>query len=46
VNKLDRTGADYFWVLKDCEKRFKVKVLSTVLPVWKGDEWVGCVDIG
>ncbi|MBD1916875.1 MULTISPECIES: elongation factor G [Cyanophyceae] len=45
VNKLDRTGADYFRVIKQVDKILAAKPLVMVLPIGSETEFVGVVDL-
>ncbi|MEO1620295.1 MAG: elongation factor G [Cyanobacteria bacterium J06632_3] len=45
VNKLDRTGADFYSVLKQVEEILAAKPLPMVLPIGIEDEFVGVVDL-
>ncbi|NJM95618.1 MAG: GTP-binding protein, partial [Acaryochloridaceae cyanobacterium CSU_5_19] len=45
VNKLDRTGADFFRVVKQVETVLAAKPLVMVLPIGNETEFVGVVDL-
>ncbi len=45
VNKLDRTGADYYQVVKQVETILAAKPLVMVLPIGTETEFVGVVDL-
>jgi elongation factor G len=45
VNKLDRTGADFFRVVKQVEDVLAAKPLVMVLPIGRETEFVGVVDL-
>ncbi|MEL6471094.1 MAG: elongation factor G [Cyanobacteria bacterium J06623_4] len=45
VNKLDRTGADFYRVVKQVEDILAAKPLPMVLPIGIEDEFVGVVDL-
>lgn len=45
VNKLDRTGADYYSVLKQVEEILAAKPLPMVLPIGIEDDFKGVVDL-
>jgi elongation factor G len=45
VNKLDRTGADFFSVVKQVEEILAAKPLVMVLPIGRETEFVGVVDL-
>ncbi len=45
VNKLDRTGADFFRVVKQVEEVLAAKPLVMVLPIGIENEFIGVVDL-
>ncbi|MGF1497567.1 MAG: elongation factor G [Elainellaceae cyanobacterium] len=45
VNKLDRTGADFFRVVKQIDSVLAAKPLVMVLPIGRENEFVGLVDL-
>ncbi len=45
VNKMDRTGADYFNVLEMIKKRLSANPLPLVLPIGAGDMFTGLIDL-
>ena len=45
VNKLDRTGADFFRVVKQVEKVLAAKPLVMVLPIGVEEQFCGAVDL-
>jgi elongation factor G len=45
INKLDRTGADFFRVVKQIETVLAAKPLVMVLPIGIEDQFVGVVDL-
>ncbi|MBN1444729.1 MAG: elongation factor G [Candidatus Omnitrophica bacterium] len=45
VNKLDRTGADFFKVVKDIEEKLLAEAVVLELPFFSGDEFKGVIDI-
>lgn len=45
VNKLDRTGADFFSVVKQVEEILAAKPLVMVLPIGRENDFVGVVDL-
>ncbi|MGB3514626.1 MAG: elongation factor G [Microcoleaceae cyanobacterium] len=45
VNKLDRTGADFFDVVKQVKEILAAKPLVMVLPIGRETEFVGVVDL-
>ena len=45
INKLDRTGADYYRVIKQVEKVLAAKPLVMVLPIGLEEQFCGVVDL-
>lgn len=45
INKIDRTGADFFKVVKEIERKLQSNPLVLHLPVFSGDEFKGIIDI-
>ena len=45
INKLDRTGADYYRVVKQVEKVLAAKPLVMVLPIGVEEQFCGVVDL-
>ncbi|MDP2940691.1 MAG: elongation factor G, partial [Candidatus Omnitrophota bacterium] len=45
INKMDRTGADFFAVLKSIEEELGVNAAALVLPVGSEDKFRGVVDL-
>lgn len=45
VNKMDRTGADFFNVVSQIENRLKAKPLPIQLPIGAEDQFMGIVDL-
>ena len=45
VNKMDRTGADFFNVLKMIKERFGANPVPLVLPIGSGDMFTGLIDL-
>ena len=45
VNKMDRTGADFYQVVKDIEEVFHANPVPLVLPIGAEDEFHGLVDL-
>ena len=45
VNKLDRTGADFYRVIKQVKEVLAAKPLVMTLPIGREDEFVGVVDL-
>jgi elongation factor G len=45
INKMDKTGADFFRVIKDIEKKLQVKPLPLQIPLGCEDKFKGVVDL-
>ena len=45
VNKMDRTGADFYGVLEDIQKTFGCNAVPVVIPIGKEDKFEGIVDL-
>lgn len=45
VNKMDRVGADYFWVMEQMTKRLSANPIALQIPVGKEEDFVGVVDL-
>lgn len=45
VNKMDRTGADYFNVIKMIKERLKAKPVPLQLPIGKEEGFLGVIDL-
>ena len=45
VNKMDRTGADFFKVLDMIKKRFSANPVPIVLPIGSGEMFTGLIDL-
>ncbi|MDC9729601.1 MAG: elongation factor G [Methyloprofundus sp.] len=45
VNKMDRTGADYFRVIKQVEERLAASPVAMQVPIGAEDEFQGVVDL-
>ena len=45
VNKMDRTGADFYGVLEDIQTSFKCNAVPVVIPIGKEDQFEGIVDL-
>ncbi len=45
INKLDRTGADFFTVLKEIRERLGVKAVPLQIPWGREDTFVGVIDL-
>ena len=45
VNKMDRTGADFFKVIEMIKERLKANPVPIVLPIGSGDIFTGLIDL-
>ncbi|MFC1754480.1 elongation factor G [Thermoproteota archaeon] len=45
INKMDRTGADYFAVLKNMEEDLEVNVLPLQIPIGSEENFEGIIDL-
>ncbi|MGP1594903.1 MAG: elongation factor G [Treponema sp.] len=45
VNKMDRTGADFFSVMEDVEKKFACAVAPLQIPIGSGENFEGVIDL-
>jgi len=45
VNKMDRTGADFFGVLKGIEENLEANIVPLVIPIGSEDNFRGVVDL-
>lgn len=45
VNKLDRTGADYFKVVKDVNEKLKARAVAMQIPVGASEEFSALIDV-
>ncbi len=45
VNKMDRTGADYFHAVEMMRERLGANAIPVVLPIGEGDLFVGTIDL-
>ena len=45
VNKMDRTGADFYGVLEEIRATFKCNPVPVVIPIGKEDKFEGIVDL-
>jgi elongation factor G len=45
VNKMDRTGADFYNVIDMIKERFDANPVPLVLPIGSGDKFLGIVDL-
>jgi elongation factor G len=45
VNKMDRTGSNFLWVVEDIRKRFQVKAVPIQLPLGGEEDFEGVIDL-
>ncbi|MCL2411871.1 MAG: GTP-binding protein, partial [Treponema sp.] len=45
VNKLDRLGADFFFVLNDVQSKLKIKTIALQIPIGKESTFEGVIDL-
>lgn len=45
INKMDRTGADFYRCLKMIEDRLKARHIAVTLPIGSGDSFGGVIDL-
>ena len=45
VNKMDRTGADFFGVLEDIQKTFRCNAVPVTIPIGKEEGFEGVIDL-
>ncbi|MFC1646245.1 elongation factor G [Candidatus Omnitrophota bacterium] len=45
INKMDRTGADFFRVIKDIEEKFQISVVPLQIPVGEEQDFEGVIDL-
>ncbi len=45
VNKMDRTGADFYGVLEEIRSTFKCNPVPVVIPIGKEDKFEGIIDL-
>ncbi len=45
INKMDRVGADFFNVIKQLEKKFKVIVIPLQIPIGSEENFSGVIDL-
>ncbi len=45
INKMDRTGADFYRCLKMIEDRLKARHIAVVIPIGSGEHFGGIIDI-
>jgi elongation factor G len=45
VNKMDRLGADFFFVLEDVKNKLKIKTIALQIPIGKESSFEGVIDL-
>lgn len=45
VNKMDRAGANFLWVVDSIKRRFQVQAVPVQLPLGAEEEFVGTIDL-
>ena len=45
VNKMDRLGADFFYVIEDIKNKLKIKTLALQIPIGKENAFEGVIDL-
>lgn len=45
INKMDLNGADFFKVIENIEKRFKITVFPIMMPIFKKSEFIGVINL-
>lgn len=45
VNKMDRTGADFFGAMNDVKEKFKCETVALEIPVGAGQDFDGVIDL-
>jgi elongation factor G len=45
VNKMDRAGADFFFVVEDVENKLKIKTVPLQIPIGKESSFEGVIDL-
>jgi len=45
INKMDRTGADYFRVVKQIKERLGAEAVPIQMPIINDDEFIGVIDL-
>ena len=45
VNKMDRMGADFFFVIEDVQNKLKINTLALQLPIGKESSFEGVIDL-
>lgn len=45
INKMDRTGADYFNVITEMKEKLGAKPIPVVLPIGAEDKFIGLIDL-
>jgi len=45
INKMDRTGADFFYVIEMMKNKFNVNPIPVQIPIGKEDKFTGIIDL-
>jgi len=45
INKMDRMGADFFFVLEDVKNKLKIETLALQIPIGKENNFEGVIDL-
>jgi len=45
INKMDRAGADFYFVLEDVKHKLKINTVAMQIPIGKESSFEGCVDL-
>ena len=45
INKMDRTGADFFFVLEDVKNKLKINTIALQIPIGKENSFEGVIDL-
>ncbi len=45
INKMDRIGSNFFNILKDLERKFKIRVIPIQIPIGSEDSFKGLIDL-
>ncbi|MFH1318293.1 MAG: elongation factor G, partial [Candidatus Omnitrophota bacterium] len=45
INKLDRTGADFFSVIEEMKDKLKIATAAVQIPIYEGDDFIGLIDL-
>ncbi|MCL2759143.1 MAG: elongation factor G [Treponema sp.] len=45
INKMDRTGADFFYVIEDVKNKLKINTVALQIPIGKESSFEGVIDL-